>query len=426
MARALRAAAEDATASAAGGPAAAGHALIRRADSIRVVVPLGWRSVNPPSWWPSDSASTPTTPPRAHADRHRGQHTAGAAARCLPRHLPGRPRRRPGDRGRGHVHPGRLPARSRQAGPELGQPAGRGHARSRPCSGPTRPGATDLEMSRGVILPIHAYPLFENALRAANGWTLAEHRRASAPCGPASARWPRPTPTPGSSPPHPEEITTPSPDNRMVSFPYPKLCTANMQVDQGAGYIVCSVEAARAAGVPEERWVFPLAGPTPRPLVHFAPARAPPLARHPAGRPRRPRTGRHRHRRPRSDRPVLLLPAWCRWRRTSSACPSTTRPGRLTLTGGLTFGGGPGQQLHLARHRPAGRRAARRARERWAGHRAGWYATKHSVGCTPARPPTHEGRGRSPGATCSPRSTCSPSARWTPRPPARSGSRPTR
>ena len=46
----------------------------------------------------------------------------------------------------------------------------------------------------------------------------------------------------------------------MVSFPYPKLCTANMQVDQGAGYIVCSVEAARAAGVPEDRWVFPLAG----------------------------------------------------------------------------------------------------------------------------------------------------------------------
>ena len=46
----------------------------------------------------------------------------------------------------------------------------------------------------------------------------------------------------------------------MVSFPYPKLCTANMQVDQGAGYIVCSVEAARAAGVPEDRWVFPLSG----------------------------------------------------------------------------------------------------------------------------------------------------------------------
>ena len=32
-----------------------------------------------------------------------------------------------------------------------------------------------LEMQRGVALPVHAYPLLENALRAANGWTLKEH-----------------------------------------------------------------------------------------------------------------------------------------------------------------------------------------------------------------------------------------------------------
>ena len=127
--------------------------------------------------------------------------------------------------------------------------------------GVDKPGATDLEMNRGVILPVHAYPLFENALRAANGWTLQEH---AARIGALWARfsevaaanphaWIR-TPRPAA------DIVTPGPRNRMVSFPYPKLCTANMQVDQGAGYIVCSAEAARAAGVPAERWVFPLAG----------------------------------------------------------------------------------------------------------------------------------------------------------------------
>ena len=66
----------------------------------------------------------------------------------------------------------------------------------------------------------------------------------------------------------------------MVSFPYPKLCTANMQVDQGAAFIVCSVAAARAAGVPEERWVFPLSGAdgndhwfiSERPELHRSPA----------------------------------------------------------------------------------------------------------------------------------------------------------
>jgi acetyl-CoA C-acetyltransferase len=46
----------------------------------------------------------------------------------------------------------------------------------------------------------------------------------------------------------------------MVCFPYPKLFNANDRVDQGAALILCSVEAARAAGVPEDRWVFPLSG----------------------------------------------------------------------------------------------------------------------------------------------------------------------
>ena len=127
--------------------------------------------------------------------------------------------------------------------------------------GVDKPGASELEMNRGVILPVHAYPLLENALRAANGWTLEEHR------GRIGALWSRFSEVAAGNPDAwirkartPEEIVTPSADNRMVSFPYPKLCTANMQVDQGAGYIVCSVEAARSAGVPEERWVFPLSG----------------------------------------------------------------------------------------------------------------------------------------------------------------------
>ncbi len=46
----------------------------------------------------------------------------------------------------------------------------------------------------------------------------------------------------------------------MVSFPYPKLMNANDWVDQGAAFILCSVRAAREAGVPEDRWVFPVAG----------------------------------------------------------------------------------------------------------------------------------------------------------------------
>ena len=65
--------------------------------------------------------------------------------------------------------------------------------------GVDKPGANDLEMHRGIVLPLPAYPLFENALRAANGWSLPITRHGSAACGPASAGSRPPTPTPGSA-----------------------------------------------------------------------------------------------------------------------------------------------------------------------------------------------------------------------------------
>ena len=36
---------------------------------------------------------------------------------------------------------------------------------------------TDLEMARGITAPVSIYPLFENAMRAARGWSLDEHHR---------------------------------------------------------------------------------------------------------------------------------------------------------------------------------------------------------------------------------------------------------
>jgi acetyl-CoA C-acetyltransferase len=46
----------------------------------------------------------------------------------------------------------------------------------------------------------------------------------------------------------------------MVGYPYTKLMNSNAMVEQGAGIIVCSVERARSLGVPPERWVFPWSG----------------------------------------------------------------------------------------------------------------------------------------------------------------------
>ena len=58
----------------------------------------------------------------------------------------------------------------------------------------------------------------------------------------------------------PDEIREPSADNRMACFPYTKRMCANLDVDQAAAFVLCSYEAAVAAGVAPDRMVFPHAG----------------------------------------------------------------------------------------------------------------------------------------------------------------------
>ena len=251
---------------------------------------------------------------------------------------------------------------------------------------------------------------------------------ASARSGRASARWPRPTLTRGSaSRARAHEIVTPSPANRMVSFPYPKLCTANMQVDQGAGYIVCSVEAARAGRGARGPMGLPTGGGRrQRPLVHLQPGRAPPLPRHPPGRAGRAGAGGARHRRRRTRRPLFVFP-----------CGGADGGGRARAARGRS---GPAadldrgahvrrrarQQLHLARHRPGGHCAAGDAGFRRAGDRSGVVrdeALRRRVRLASARTRRRAVRvARRPARSGRVARTCAS----IPRPPARSASRPTR
>ena len=53
-----------------------------------------------------------------------------------------------------------------------------------------------------------------------------------------------------------EEIRNPSESNRMVIYPYTKLMTSNISVDQSAALLVCSTEAADRFGVPGGQRVF--------------------------------------------------------------------------------------------------------------------------------------------------------------------------
>ena len=214
----------------------------------------------------------------------------------------------------------------------------------------------------------------------------------------------------------------------MISFPYPKLCTANMQVDQGAAYIVCSVEAARAAGVPEERWVFPLAGADAH--DHWFISHRPELHRSPAIRLAAAAAFELAGVGPDDLGPIDLyscFPVVVQMAARELGLPIDDPDRPLTLTGGLTFGGGPGN--NYTSHGIAQLVGALRAEPGSVGLATGLGLVRHQALGRRLRQPAPAARPvrtDSPGATCSPKSTCCRSARWTRRPPARCGSRPTR
>jgi acetyl-CoA C-acetyltransferase len=119
---------------------------------------------------------------------------------------------------------------------------------------------SQLEISRGLAMPVGQYALIENALRFAEGQALGAHRDAVAEL------WSGMSEVAAGNPDAwrqervaPEEIRDAGPRNRMLAFPYTKLHNSQWNVDQAAGLLFCSAEVAEAAGVPRERWIFPLA-----------------------------------------------------------------------------------------------------------------------------------------------------------------------
>jgi acetyl-CoA C-acetyltransferase len=129
---------------------------------------------------------------------------------------------------------------------------------SRNAPRPGAPRRTPLYRHRyGLTAPVNVYPLYENAGRAAYGQSLAEAQRESGEiwsrfsqvAAENPAAWIR-------QPMSADEIIAPSPGNRPIAFPYLKLMVANSSVNQGAGFIVASLAAARARGIPEDRLVY--------------------------------------------------------------------------------------------------------------------------------------------------------------------------
>jgi acetyl-CoA C-acetyltransferase len=127
----------------------------------------------------------------------------------------------------------------------------------REMAGDKRNGFSEVDARHGAAFPPNVYPLFENALRAHLGLSIKEHRRQlGALCQRLSAVAAR---NPYAWFPNPlsaEEITTVSPDNRMICFPYTKRMNAIIEVDQAAAIIMTGSQTARELGIPEDRWVY--------------------------------------------------------------------------------------------------------------------------------------------------------------------------
>lgn len=126
---------------------------------------------------------------------------------------------------------------------------------------PEVPMRSDAEVRAGLDRPAYIYPLIEQAVRLSAGRRIDDHM------GVIGDLWSSFSEVAEANP-HAwtrrrysaEELTTPSAGNRWISWPYPKLLNSNNMVDQGAALLLCSAGTAERLGVPRDAWVFPQAG----------------------------------------------------------------------------------------------------------------------------------------------------------------------
>ena len=255
----------------------------------------------------------------------------------------------------------------------------------------------EAEIARRIRLPIQMYGLFDIALRHANAETVHGHlvriselwAGFSAVASRNPSAWLR-------EPKSAEEIRTAGPENRAVSFPYPMLMTSNPRVDMGAALLLTHEALARRLGVPREKWVYPHAASDAH--DHTYASERDELHRSPAIRI--------------AGRRALELAGVetgdLGYRDLYSCFPSAVQVSArelgldesqpLTVTGGLTFGGGPmnNYTMHGIARMAEVLRAAPGAKGLVTGN--GGYLTKHAFCVYSSEPPTQPFRHAEPQA----------------------------
>ena len=115
-----------------------------------------------------------------------------------------------------------------------------------------------LERKNGIFQAYLTFALLDTARRAHRGQSLDDRRqeigRLMAPMSELAAAQPEYAWFPVAR--TAEEISTATPDNRMVATPYTKLMTAIMDVDMAAAVLLGTEERADALGVPADQRVY--------------------------------------------------------------------------------------------------------------------------------------------------------------------------
>jgi acetyl-CoA C-acetyltransferase len=378
MARALRAASADC------GGGGSGDRLLDRAQSLRIMVPLSWRYVNPALLVADRLGLAPAELALTSIGGNSPQTVASVTARAIA----------DGDlevallAGAECIYT-RIAARRDPERPILPWTTQPPETPEPVRIGVDRTPVTEVELACGLDRPIHVYPLFENALRAAAGETVDEHQTKVSELWARFSKVAAGNPYAWSGEPRTaEELRTVGPSNRMVSFPYPKYLNANDRVDQGAALIMCSVEAARRARVPEDRWIFPLSGTdahdhwflSHRHNLHSSPAIR--LAGETALRLAGVGIDDVAHIDLYSCFPCAVEIA------ADELGLSIVDPRRpLTVTGGLAFAGGPGNNYVSHSIATMADKLRRQPGSVGLVTGIGWYLTKHAAGVWSTTPP---------------------------------------
>ena len=196
------------------------------------------------------------------------------------------------------------------------------------------------EIDTGAVSAVQQYAMIENARRAAEGWSIDEHLDDVAGLWAGFNEVARSNPRAAfPAPMSAGEIRRVSPTNRLLAWPYNKWHNSQWSVDQAAALVLCSVATAEELGVPRERWVFPHVAL--ESSLSLSLSRRRELHRWPAMRVLGDAAATHLRRPVAAVDHVELyscFPVAVRVQQSELGIDATRVP---TITGGMTFAGGP-------------------------------------------------------------------------------------